>query len=395
MQKSKTATIVTIILILIYGLLGSLKLVRSINFIYLYVINPLVWIFLSLFLHFTIKKNIENKKLKKIILQYTLIASLTFIIVYMLSGLVVTFGYNPYSTTLKGLMHNLWIFGVALVLKEYVRYKLINNVYEKDKTKIAILISVVYVIIDFEFARFVGREFAIFTLMKYVLQDTIPNIAKNAVFSYTAIHSDCIPAMVYQFLTRLYFWISPILPNSPWIMTTVIETTIPAVLFMYIRYTKNRTEHLKSREAIRNSDPKNIIILIILIVLAVWFAVGIFPIKPVAIASGSMEKTISIGDVAIIRKCKANDVNVGDIIEYQLDDYTVIHRIIEKKQKDGEFYFVTKGDNNGHPDGKEVREDQLIGKVIFNVKYLGYPAIWLNILQTEEKMIDVETGSSN
>lgn len=393
MQKSKTATIVIIILILIYGLLGSLKLIRSINIIFLYIINPLVWILLSLFLHYMLKKNIENKKLKTTIIQYTLIASLTFIIAYMISGLVVTFGINPYSTTLKGLIHNLWIFGIALVAKEYVRYKLINNVYEKDKIKISIFISIVYIIIEFEFTRFIGNEFAIFTLMKYILQETIPNIAENAVFSYTSIYSDCIPAIAYKFLTKLYFWISPIIPNSPWIMTTIIDTTIPVVLFLYIRYTKNKINYLKSREAIQNSDPKNTISLIVLIVLAVWFAVGIFPIKPIAIASGSMEKELAVGDVAIIKKCNSNDVNVGDIIEYQMEGYTVIHRIIEKKQKNGEFSFITKGDNNGSPDLKEVKENQLIGKVIFKVKYLGYPAIWLNILQTEEKMLEVETGS--
>ncbi len=393
MQKSKNATLGIIFLIFIYGLLGCLKLIKSINILYLYIINPLVWISFSVFLHFVFKKNVENKKLKKTVLQYTLIAAITYIIVYMLSGLVVTFGYNPYSTTLIGLIHNLWIFGVAIILKEYVRYKLINNVYEKDKIKIAILISIVYIIIDFEFTRFIGNEFAIFTLIKYILQDTVPNIAKNAVFSYTSIHSDCIPAITYQFVTKLYFWISPIIPNSPWIMITVIDATIPGILFMYIRYTKNRIDHLRSREAIRNSDPRNIIILIILIVLAVWFAVGIFPIKPLAIASGSMEKAISVGDVAIIKKCKANDVNVGDIIEYKMEGYTVVHRIVEKKQKNGEFIFVTKGDNNARPDAKEVKEDQLIGKVIFNVKYLGYPAIWLNILQAEEKMVEVEVGN--
>ena len=105
-----------------------------------------------------------------------------------------------------------------------------------------------------------------------------------------------------------------------------------------------------------------------------------------------MEKEISIGDVAIIQKCSSNDVNVGDIIEYQMEGYTVIHRIIEKTQKNGEFYFITKGDNNLTPDQNEVREGQLIGKVIFKIKYIGYPAIWLHLLKEEEQMVKVDTG---
>ena len=118
-----------------------------------------------------------------------------------------------------------------------------------------------------------------------------------------------------------------------------------------------------------------------------------FPCILSGVSSGSMEEELHIGDVAIIQKCDANDVNVGDIIEYQMDGYTVIHRIIEKKQRKGEFYFVTKGDNNNSPDNEEVREDQLIGKVIFKIRYLGYPAIWLNIVEENEQMLEVETGN--
>ena len=57
------------------------------------------------------------------------------------------------------------------------------------------------------------------------------------------------------------------------------------------------------------------------------------------------------------------------------------------------FYFITKGDNNKSPDSEEVTEGQLIGKVIFKIRYLGYPAIWLHIVQENEQKIEVETGS--
>ena len=393
MQKSKNATIVIMIIILLFGLLGSIKLVRDINVIYLYIINPIFWIGLSIFLRCVLGKNIENRKLKKQVMEYTIIATLVFIIVYMLSGLFVTFGKNPYNITSIGLLHNLWITGVILVAKEFVRYKLINNVYEKDKNKIAIIITVIYVIIDIEMTRFIGTNITVFSVVKYSIQTVMPNIAKNLLFSYIAINGNYIASIVYQIITNLYFWISPILPNAPWVMTAIIDITIPVILLLYIRYIKNKLNILKNRDNIINSDPKNIIPLVVAIILAIWFAIGIFPIKPVAIASGSMEEELHIGDVAIIQKCNANDVNVGDIIEYQMDGYTVIHRIIEKKQRKGEFYFVTKGDNNNSPDSEEVREDQLIGKVIFKIRYLGYPAIWLHIVEENEQMLEVETGN--
>ena len=311
----------------------------------------------------------------------------------MLSGLFVTFGKNPYNATPIGLLHNLWIFGTILIAKEYVRYKLINNVYEKDKNKIAMIITVIYVIIDIEMIRFIGTNITVFSVVKYAIQTVMPNIAKNVLFSYIAINGNYMASIIYQLITNLYFWISPILPNAPWVMTAIIDITIPVILFLYIRFVKNKLNILRNRKNIMNSNPRNMIPFVLAIILAIWFAIGIFPIKPVAIASGSMEPELHIGDVAIIQKCNVNDVNVGDIIEYQMEGYTVIHRVVEKIQRKGEYYFVTKGDDNNSPDADEVREDQLIGKVVFKTRYLGYPAIWLHIIEENEQMIEVETGN--
>ena len=393
MQKSKVATISIIIGIFLYGLIAGNKLVYDINIIYLYVLNPLMWIIVSIVLGLIIGKTYDNKKIKRNVINYTTVAVLVYIIVYMLSGLVVTFGKNPYNTTFKGMITNIWITGVAICAREYIRYKLINNVYEKDKVKIAVLISVVYVLIDIEYGKFIGKPILVLTIIKYISQVILPNIAKNLMCSYASLNSNWVPGVLYQFVTNLYYWISPILPNSPWVMTAIIDTVIPIILFVYIRYEKNKLSPQRNRRTIIDTNPGSIIPLIIVIILTIWFAIGIFPIKPVAIATGSMEKEIYAGDVVIIKKCTANDVNVGDIIEYQMDGYTVIHRIIEKKQKNGEFLLKTKGDNNNAPDKDEVRENQLIGKVIFKVKYIGYPAIWLHLMQVEEQRVGERQGN--
>ena len=393
MQKSKLVTAIIILIILIYGLLSNFRFILGLNGLYLYIINPIFWITFCVVLFYTLGRNYTNTKLRRKIIQYTTVATLTYLIVYMLSGLFVTFGKNPYSTTFKGLIINFWSLGIPIFAKEYVRYKLINNVYDRDKIKFSIFISVVYILIDIEYTRFIGQKIATLTIIKYISQVIVPNIAKNILFSYIAVQGDFIPSIIYQFITNLYYWVSPILPNSPWAMSTIIDSVIPIILVLYIRYEKIKLVPYKDRRTVIDTNPGNIIPLVVSIILVIWFALGIFPIKPVSIATGSMENEINVGDVAIIKKCKANDVNVGDIIEYKLDGFTVIHRIIEKKQTNGNFFFVTKGDNNNSPDSKEVIEDQLIGKVIFKIKYIGYPAIWFNLLKTEEQIAEIEKGN--
>lgn len=393
MQKSKLVTAILILIILIYGVLSNFRFVFGLNGLYLYIINPLFWIIFCVVLYITLGKNYTNTKLRKKMIQYTIVASLTYLIVYLLSGLFVTFGKNPYSTTFEGLLINFWILGIPIFAKEYIRYKLINNVYDKDKIKFSIFISVVYILIDIQFTRFIGQRLATLTIIKYVAQVIVPNIANNILFSYIAIQGDYKPSILYLFITNLYYWVTPILPNAPWAMSSIIDSVIPIILVLYVRYEKIRLTPYKDRRAIIDTNPGSVIPLVVSIILVIWFALGIFPIKPVAIATGSMEKEICVGDVAIIQKCNSNDVNVGDIIEYQMEGYTVIHRIIEKRQRGGNFFFVTKGDNNNAADMAEVKEDQLIGKVIFKIKYIGYPAIWMHLLQTEEQMVEVEKGN--
>lgn len=391
MQKSKNITIAIIILMLIYGLLANLKLVFNINAIYLYIINPLFWITLAVFLKIAIGKSYQKSRIKKEVIQYILIAVIIYILTYMISGLFITFGNNPYFTTVKGFLINLWMFGTVIISKEYIRYRLINNVYENDKKEIAILVSLIYIIIEIGLNKYVNTKITLLFALKDICQNLIPLIAKNVLYSYISMKSDWKSASIYELFTKLYLWLSPILPNAPWIMVAIIETTIPTILFFYIRYANSKNSEIKSRQEIENVNPKNSIPLVVLVILVIWFTIGVFPVKPIAVASGSMEKELYVGDVVIVKKCNANDIVNGDIIQYQMKGYTVIHRVIEKKQKNGEYYFTTKGDNNPSEDKESVKEDQVLGKVIFKVKYLGYPAIWLNIIQSNEQ-VEVDTG---
>ena len=161
MQKSKIATILVIGMIILYTGL-RVTIFSTFGWIYTYLINPLFWIILAITLYKVLGKTYENQKFKKEIIEYTLIACLVYILVYLISGLFVTFGKNPYARTIKGILTNLWILGTVIVAREYIRYKLINNVYEKEKKTIAILVTVVFTLIEFEFWKLIGKELSIY-----------------------------------------------------------------------------------------------------------------------------------------------------------------------------------------------------------------------------------------
>jgi signal peptidase len=95
------------------------------------------------------------------------------------------------------------------------------------------------------------------------------------------------------------------------------------------------------------------------------------------VLTGSMEPTISPGDIAVVRGVTdpINEVKVGDIITYlpYPDDPTLItHRVIGlSSTADGETLFVTQGDANSAVDDP-VGAHQIRGRHMYTVPYLGY-----------------------
>lgn len=383
MKQTKIETILIFVILILYYVLSQIYFIKM-GSIYTMVINPLFWILLCVALKIYIKKTYAVAKLKKEIIDYTLITVLGYIIVYLISGLFVSFGKNPNSATLKGLIINFWITGSVILSREYVRYLIVNNTYEKQKKKVCIAIIIIMTLLEVKTLNLSDLNF--YYVFKKIVSEFLPVLSKNILFTYMAYCKNYIAAICYDLLIYLVLWLSPILPNMTWFMIAIIDIATPIILLLYIRYIKQKKDYFKSKEGVRDTEPKSVIILVIIVILAIWFALGVFPIKPIAIATGSMAPQINIGDIAIIKKCSPNDIEVGDIIEYKMPDFTVVHRIVEIKQENGRYYFATKGDSNDSRDKNLVTEDQLIGKCLFKIRYLGYPAIWITGVKTQNEL---------
>lgn len=119
------------------------------------------------------------------------------------------------------------------------------------------------------------------------------------------------------------------------------------------------------------------IFLTALIVIGGLFLVSVLPIPGnidvKIVQSGSMEPAIKVGSVVVIKPSKNYDVN--DVITFGKDtkeDVPTTHRIINERVVTGNPMYTTKGDANEDKDVKEVREDEIIGKVLISIPFLGY-----------------------
>lgn len=102
------------------------------------------------------------------------------------------------------------------------------------------------------------------------------------------------------------------------------------------------------------------------------------------VASGSMNPTIPLGSLVIIRPVNPDELLPGDIITFQSSlrpQLVVTHRIVEVTVSNGERVFRVKGDANREPDLDPVLPKQVLGRVIFHLPYLGALASYIRTRQ--------------
>ena len=97
------------------------------------------------------------------------------------------------------------------------------------------------------------------------------------------------------------------------------------------------------------------------------------------IATGSMEPTLNVKDMVIVKITK--DIKVNDIITYEEDGNLITHRVIDIKNDT----ITTKGDANNSLDVK-VPKEKIVGKIVFVIKKGG---IIREILITPKVIISI------
>ena len=99
--------------------------------------------------------------------------------------------------------------------------------------------------------------------------------------------------------------------------------------------------------------------------------------KPFIVMSGSMETTINIGDLVIVKKVNSSSIHTGDIIAFKNGDIVISHRVKEVINDSGTYKFKTKGDNNNVADDFIVNSDAIEGIFVNKIPGLGSILLFL------------------
>lgn len=104
-------------------------------------------------------------------------------------------------------------------------------------------------------------------------------------------------------------------------------------------------------------------ILLVVMVFAGLFAAGF---RFLIIKTPSMSTAAPVGTMVVIHP--ESKYAIGDIVSFDRNNRSYTHRIVDACEQG----WITKGDLNGSPDPLPVANSQIVGKVVFTAKYLGF-----------------------
>jgi len=340
-----------------------------------YVIQPILWGLLAwAILVLPGYRTAGGLRVKSAILYLALMIGFFQVLLYVIGGLFSGFGRSPYSFTPTGILTNLVFVGSMLVGMELSRAWLINRLGKKHTFLALAFVAVLYTVLSLPLTRLMGirPELASIT---YVNSTILPTLAESMLASFLALMGGPLAAIAYRGILQAFWWFCPILPNLPWAFKGLIGVVVPIVGLVLANSLRSRRQPGQARREKEGSLAGWIVTTVVAVAL-IWFAVGLFPMQPTTIISGSMRPTLEVGDVVIVAKVSADTVKPGDIIQFrEAEGVTTVHRVVEIQEIEGKKVFITQGDANREPDANPVLPANVVGKAVFSIPKVGWAAI--------------------
>jgi signal peptidase len=341
----------------------------------IYLAQPLAWSSLALLAFIGWRFGLEDRpRLSKSLVIMAFLTGLFQVALFIIAGLFLGFGHSPYSHRLTVVLGNLVYLGTTLLGVELSRAYLLTTFSRRSPALRLVSVALFFSLISIPAARLTSIGNAM-TLFRVSGETFLPTVAENLLASFLALIGGPMVSMVYRGTLQLFEWLSPILPDLEWIVTAFVGTIAPAlgmlVIWNQVQLKATRETELPRQES---GSLKMWMLVGLTAVTLFWFNTGLFGVRPTLVSGVSMEPALRAGDVVITREVSTDQVQVGDIIRFQLGGSYVLHRVMEIQKDGGQIQFITRGDAN-NVDDAPLPESEFEGKVIVVVPKIGWVGI--------------------
>lgn len=342
-------------------------------------IIPILWITTAILLYTRIPHmhSMGKLRLRSSVYVWAFNCGAVFIGANMLAGFIQGFGKSPYNHSLTGILFNIFLVGTTLVGRESIRAYLVNTFAKKKRLNLYFIIALMTLTSLNLFKNNTMQDLKSITM--FLAGQVAPEIFENIFATYLVLYGGPIASMIYLGMAEGFEWLSPILPDLDWLAKCVIGVGVPLLATAFIVNGYMKLMKITKRYRDKEDSLWHWLPTAIFCVGWIWFTVGVFPIYPSAIATGSMEPMIYPGDVVLVDKMttieELESLAVGDVIQFKRGDILINHRIIQIVEEEGQKKYKTKGDNNSGEDEELVKLEDVKGTILHVIPKIGWPTL--------------------
>ncbi len=377
------------LLILIISYL-IITILLSFNYYHLYIntINPLFFLIIIFYSIYELKKSyIRFKDSNNYNFKMFIIVIIYLVFLFNL-GFIIGYARSPYSHTIRGIIKNIYQLVIPIIGIELIRGILI--VKNRNNKGLIFLITLILILLEVNYWALFSNINNPERFFQYFCSTILPLIFSSSVYSYLCYHTSYKLPLIFRIFEIAFQLLLPIYPNINWFVTGSIGIIVPIIIFFLFKY---RYFKIKNNDRKMKSNKFGMAFSIIFAIFLVAFMLGFFKYEMVAILSNSMYPSYERGDIVIYEKI--NDLELqnipnNSIIVYTIGNQIIAHRIVDVVEENGTIKYRTKGDYNNAPDSRLVSLEQIKGVYVLHIKYLGFPAVWLNEFFNKEEAV-VET----
>lgn len=317
---------------------------------------------------------------------------------FLLSIFLRRLAESPYDHSPSGILQNVLLVGLRLFFREAVRVYALAVILRRPKHRKALIFLLTFLLAATEinvlkFLKLPEQKEIFIEITEHVL----PSFAQGFLLTILSLYGGLSASLFYAASIALFQRLFPVLPGLPWLAESAIGLCFPVFYAFYIKEEQEGEEYGRMA-ARRNGFSPSYIISLVLLTAFYWFSVGVFPIYPSTILTGSMEPGIKPGDIVLIRRfhseAELDQLREGDIINFRREGIVITHRILRiQKDAAGNLSFITKGDNNVSEDQEAVLPNDINGPVVKVLPKLGSYQLLLHSGENRAEGV-VETGRS-
>lgn len=344
--------------------------------IWTYLVQPVLWLALA----YTVARVFPGcraagrLRMRRLLNWLALSCAVLHILAILAAGMVAGFGKSPYSHTFSSILTNFFYAGSMLTGLELARAFLINNLTGRRAFFTIFTISLFFTVTSIPIIKLATLRTAL-EITEFAGSIFFPALFENILACFLAYLGGPLPAIIYRGAIQSFHWFCPFLPDLKWVIKMLLGSFIPLFSLLLV----HRIYLLEARE-IKNSgeDKENPFWWVLnsaVSIILIWFSLGLFPIYPSVILTGSMEPLIMPGDIVLVKKIDGGSAKKGDVIHFRRENTNIMHRVINVKGADKKIY-LTKGDANKVADSSPVDQNQVRGKLIYVVPKMGQAVIF-------------------